>query len=141
MTSSAQEERTGMTTPGPCRVQLKRTKGWKMPPNTVKVTRPGIWGNPFIHKNAAVAVEAYRRLISGGTQSFEMGPGKLQFAKNCHPSTLHWAYADFVKTYKHQLRGKNLACWCRLDQPCHADVLLEISNRDAARAVLGETQK
>jgi hypothetical protein len=26
------------------------------------------------------------------------------------------------------LRGKNLACWCRLDQPCHADVLLEIGN-------------
>jgi hypothetical protein len=28
------------------------------------------------------------------------------------------------------LRGKNLACWCPLDQPCHADVLLEIANRE-----------
>jgi len=27
------------------------------------------------------------------------------------------------------LRGKNLACWCALDQPCHADVLLELANR------------
>lgn len=27
------------------------------------------------------------------------------------------------------LRGKNLACWCPLDQPCHADVLLEIANK------------
>jgi hypothetical protein len=26
------------------------------------------------------------------------------------------------------LRGKNLACWCALDQPCHADVLLELAN-------------
>jgi len=26
------------------------------------------------------------------------------------------------------LRGKNLACWCALDQPCHADVLLEMAN-------------
>jgi hypothetical protein len=26
------------------------------------------------------------------------------------------------------LRGKDLACWCPLDQPCHADVLLEIAN-------------
>jgi len=26
------------------------------------------------------------------------------------------------------LRGKDLACWCKLDQPCHADVLLEIAN-------------
>jgi hypothetical protein len=28
-----------------------------------------------------------------------------------------------------ELRGKNLACWCRLDQSCHADVLLELANR------------
>jgi hypothetical protein len=26
------------------------------------------------------------------------------------------------------LRGRNLACWCPLDQPCHADVLLELAN-------------
>ncbi|MDT7935250.1 MAG: DUF4326 domain-containing protein [Sphingomonadaceae bacterium] len=26
------------------------------------------------------------------------------------------------------LRCKNLACWCPLDQPCHADVLLELAN-------------
>ena len=32
----------------PERVQLSRRKGWKMPPNTVKVTRPGPWGNPFV---------------------------------------------------------------------------------------------
>ena len=28
------------------------------------------------------------------------------------------------------LRGKNLACWCCLDQCCHADVLLDIANND-----------
>jgi len=28
-----------------------------------------------------------------------------------------------------ELRGKNLACWCPLDQPCHADVLLELANQ------------
>lgn len=27
-----------------------------------------------------------------------------------------------------ELRGKDLLCWCPLDQPCHADVLLEIAN-------------
>lgn len=31
-------------------------------------------------------------------------------------------YAAFV------LRGKDLVCWCPLDQPCHADLLLEIAN-------------
>jgi hypothetical protein len=33
-----------------------------------------------------------------------------------------------------RLRGKNLACWCRLDAPCHADVLLELANAPSARA-------
>ena len=26
------------------------------------------------------------------------------------------------------LSGKNLACWCAPDHPCHADVLLELAN-------------
>jgi hypothetical protein len=26
------------------------------------------------------------------------------------------------------LRGKDLACWCPLSEPCHADVLLELAN-------------
>jgi hypothetical protein len=29
---------------------------------------------------------------------------------------------------RHELAGKNLACWCRLDQACHADILLEVAN-------------
>jgi hypothetical protein len=36
----------------PVRIQRKRTKGWKMPPNTVSVTRPGKWGNPFNLKSS-----------------------------------------------------------------------------------------
>jgi hypothetical protein len=116
----------------PQRIQLRRTKGWRMPENTVKVTRPSIWGNPFVHPDSAQAVDAYRRLVSGGTQSFEMGPGKLQFAHNCHPNTLHWAYANYVKEHKQVLRGKNLACWCPIGDPCHADVLLEIANGDGS---------
>ncbi|WP_269076435.1 DUF4326 domain-containing protein [Sphingobium cupriresistens] len=36
------------------------------------------------------------------------------------------------------LRGKNLACWCPLDQPCHADVLLEIANAPIDAVLRGE---
>ena len=35
----------------------------------------------------------------------------------------HLELIDFAS-----LRGRNLACWCPLDQPCHADVLLELAN-------------
>ena len=31
----------------PVRIQ-KRSKGWKMPENTVYVGRPTKWGNPFV---------------------------------------------------------------------------------------------
>ena len=103
-----------------------------MPEGAVNVCRPTIWGNPFVHDDPAVAVEAFRKLISGGTVFFEMGPGKLQFAKRYHPSTTHWAYPDYVREHIHQLRGKDLACFCPLDQPCHAAVLLELANRPEA---------
>jgi len=82
------------------RIQKRRTKGWRMPPNTVSVTRPGKWGNPFTAEN------------SGGIDPV------LRFA--CEVAPL---------LNVQELRGKNLACFCRLDRPCHADVLLELANR------------
>lgn len=118
-----------LTTAEPKRIQRKRTRGWCMPARAVYVGRPTIWGNPFTHDDPAVAVDAFRRLTQGGTKSFEMGPGKLRFARNAHPDTLHWAYAGIMRGHIHLVRGRDLACWCPLDQPCHADVLLEIANR------------
>jgi hypothetical protein len=88
----------------PIRIQRKRTKGWKMPSNTVSVTRPSMWGNPWRVSStctALEAVEAFRRWIEGGA---------------------------YRRQHLDELRGKNLACWCALDQPCHADVLLELAN-------------
>jgi hypothetical protein len=68
--------------------------------------------------------------LRGGTQTFEMGPGKLRFAPNAHPSTQHWTWADWARINLKSLRGLNLACWCKIDEPCHADVLLELANPD-----------
>jgi Domain of unknown function (DUF4326) len=69
-------------------------------------------------------------LCEVGTKSFDVQPGGLQFARNSHPDSLHWAWPEWLR--KHALpalRGKNLACFCPLDQPCHADVLLELANQ------------
>lgn len=115
---------------GPVRVQLSRKAGWRMPENTVSVARPGKFGNPFTivdaiesgYANQATAqafvVECFRDWL-GPSQSgrdWWQGPKsdkrKAQIFE-CLPA----------------LRGKNLACWCRLDgSPCHADVLLELAN-------------
>lgn len=40
--------------------------------------------------------------------------------------------ADKVAAIRAELRGKDLACWCPLDEACHGDVLLEIANSEGA---------
>ena len=92
----------------PQRIQRKRGKGWKMPEGVVYVGWPTKWGNNFrvgIDGTASECIEKYRARIRGNMWSF--------------PTT---------KDIQAELRGKDLACWCRVGDPCHADVLLEIAN-------------
>jgi hypothetical protein len=90
----------------PVRIQRRRVKGWRMPPNTVYVGRGSRWGNPYrvgtcLIPDKETAVETFKAYL----------PSRLECS---------------------ELSGKNLACWCRLDQPCHADVLLELANERQA---------
>lgn len=107
----------------PVRLQRKRTKGFKLvSPNglpIVYVGRPSRWGNPFwgLDKgkfNREWAVNEYRKHIEEGDK---YGEAIGQGPQSSNQIRLH-------------LHGKNLACWCPLDQPCHADVLLEIANQE-----------
>jgi len=89
----------------PIRIQRKRTVGWKMPPNTISVTRPGKWGNHFkveYGRSAFDAVQLYEDYV------------------NANP--------DLREKIVLELQGKNLACFCKLSAPCHADILLKIAN-------------
>lgn len=91
----------------PERIQRKRTRGWKMPDNTVYVGRPTQWGNPFpVDKTTSgeESVSLFRTYVLGRISNGTGYP--LQ-----------------------PLRGKNLACWCGPDERCHADVLLELANK------------
>lgn len=38
----------------------------------------------------------------------------------------------FTKDDLWKLRGKDLACYCPLGKPCHADVLLRLANEEHA---------
>lgn len=107
------------------RVQLRRTKGWRKPENTVVVARPSKWGNPYTiadyewyedctdAEKRSMAVSDFKGLVEGCWKGFEDPPPPS------YPS---------VDEIRADLRGKNLACWCPLDRPCHADVLLEVAN-------------
>lgn len=102
----------------PKRIQRKRTRGWRMPPNTVHVGRGGYFGNPF---KGTHAVGGYRRWLLGTM-------GRAEFnRRNTIPLLLNFDRKNVLREMP-ALRGKNLSCWCRLDQPCHADVLLELVN-------------
>ena len=112
----------------PKRIKRSRAKGWRMPEGAVNVTRPTIWGNPFIHDDPAKAVAAHRDYIMHAQTVFEMGPDALRYATNAYRNSLHWSFPDHLRAQIEQLRGKDLVCWCALDAPCHADVLLELAN-------------
>lgn len=100
----------------PRRVQLRRTKGWRMPDNSISVARPSIYGNQYRVGEHGTAVECVAKFRAD-----------LEDALN-GPVGIHMA---LVKTLLAKVRGKNLGCWCRLGDPCHADVLLELANRPA----------
>lgn len=121
----------------PERVQLRRTKGWRMPPNTVKVSRPGKWGNPFTvdgyyDAGYSGSLTVARRACVDEFRGW-LTQTRSSWGGSIPPLHLHYP-GDAKGTTRtppdvSSLRGKNLACWCPLDQPCHADVLLELANR------------
>lgn len=116
----------------PIRIQRKRTKGWKMPPNTVYVGRPTKWGNWLVARKAE-----YARTVGGVKYGWVVFNLKTD-APAIYCDTKKGAIKNCVYWYRHhaprlvpdidKLRGKNLACWCNPDDPCHADVLLDMAN-------------
>ncbi len=106
----------------PDRIQLRRTKGWRMPPNTVKVDRSTKWGNPFVVSQDGTRVQCvnkYRMLLSG-----------YGFLGNRPSLGEQKSYLQYVKNNISKLAGKNLACWCPLNSPCHADFLLDLAKQN-----------
>jgi len=146
------------------RVQRKRTKGWRLPPNTVSVARPSRWGNPWpVGALRRALVKAYDwsgnthdglyraffaiphgAELAGAPQWTAEAPAiavrLFQVLATHFHDTAPEAYAAWLAP----LRGKNLACWCRLCvnhaggkplgehcddcDPCHVDVLLKVAN-------------
>ena len=102
------------------RVQLKRTKGWRMPPDTVKVDRSTRFGN---RHNWQEWLEDARSLSHSLQSPAERKAWACERALNAFEEDVRDGLVPDVS----ELRGKNLACWCRPGAPCHADVLLELA--------------
>lgn len=103
----------------PQRIQLSRRAGFNLQRVSMELnglpaiscSRPGKWGNPFVvqfdphtdysPQTAAEAVKLYRAHVDKGFMRIKI---------------------------RQELRGRNLACWCKPGTACHCDVLLEIAN-------------
>lgn len=123
----------------PKRIQRQRVKGWRMPEGAVYVGRPSRWGNPIYLSDvgaqypslndvqvARMVVRDFEALARRGSLHF---PNWRHLGGRRGPVT--WTYPS-VNEVRAELAGRDLACWCPLDQPCHADVLLEIANGGCA---------
>ena len=105
----------------PQRIQLKRTRGWRKPEGAIVVSRPSRWGNPWKIGPETVPEEVvaeYRAAVWRATGAIRMGS-----------KSVGETYIPSEEEIQRDLRGHDLACWCPLDEPCHADVLLEIANQ------------
>jgi hypothetical protein len=133
----------------PIRVQLRRSKGWRMPENTVKVDRSTKWGNPYRVGQEGHFV--FEKMTDAQLRAFDFTPrletlpccGRVvevrplppnRYVKFSAPLTIGETLARYREWIEEgmldltPLRGKNLACWCPIGSPCHADVLLELAN-------------
>ena len=90
----------------PQRVQLRRTRGWRKPPNTVVVSRPSKWGNP------------YKVADYGRPEAVRLYKEHLR------------RRPELVEAARRELRGRDLACWCAPGVECHADLLMAAANED-----------
>ncbi|AGT09088.1 DUF4326 domain-containing protein [Paracoccus aminophilus] len=117
----------------PQRIQRKRTKGWRMPEGAVSVCRPSIWGNPFTVANLrAIGIEGPASALSRiCVDEFEGWLAEPSLLPEC-VGPVNKASRQRILDNLPSLRGKDLACWCRLDQPCHADLLLRLANEVVA---------
>jgi hypothetical protein len=123
----------------PERIQLSRRKGWRKPENTVVVSRPSKWGNPF---------KVGGEYVTNGFFGGDIGVLAIDSLQEAAGAFKAWLDGEFFVTEFHdrrewilehvdELAGKNLACWCPTAlsedgyKQCHADALLDFAKEEA----------
>lgn len=121
----------------PTRIQRQ---GWRKPEGAVFVDRPSPFVNPyvivpFVDPFAGNAVRYHIFTPESGIWARDTKQQALAVAKDAFSRWVRHPKKNAIirDAIRRDLRGKDLCCWCRLDEPCHADVLLEIANEEPAR--------
>lgn len=136
----------------PKRVQLSRKAGWRKPEGCISVARPSRWGNwhvistpgeqykryahTLVDPKALIVYEVNKHGNRTGARWAALGDmtEARRLAVDLYRRALEATFLEVDgplnrEHYLAELRGHDLGCWCPLDQPCHADVLLELANR------------
>lgn len=113
----------------PIRIQRSR-KHKQVSPNglpIVYVGRPSKWGNPF---NVVGGGGQWLVMSDDGFQleSFDNKKDAIDFCVGNYKEYILHEHNFGIKNIS-ELRGKNLSCWCKVGEPCHADVLLVMANK------------
>ena len=111
----------------PKRIQRMRTKNWRAPGGAVYVGRPSQWGNPFtLNEYRDIEYELGWIPKASGIQAREHVAAEFQKA------LLMGTIGDYpsVEEIREELAGRDLMCWCSLDDACHADTLLSVANTE-----------
>jgi len=133
----------------PQRIQRRRTKGWRKPPNSVIVDRTSKWGNPFWIQGDMIYCDAsHRRKILSPWVIYDLGlnaqwPNKetMPIEKQVTNLYMEWVLHILpLRAYEgngivrpclftlddilQELHDKDLVCWCGPKEYCHADILL-----------------
>lgn len=118
----------------PQRVQMSRQRPWRAEyPGAVIVDRRTRWGNPFR------VGDRVRYQDSTGARHEQL-VDSAERAVRFFRSWMAWEIdlpgveRPSLTSAGLQLRGRDLACWCPLEQPCHADVLLELASADGGKS-------
>lgn len=125
----------------PVRIQRRRTKGWTTPlcscgcgQRAIYVGRPTKWGNPFVP--VPIGGAPYRwTVVDDNGVDYREPPHGWMHRESAVLKAVNLYYADVkgkLAPYPplSELCGHDLACWCPLDSPCHADVLLRLANQE-----------
>ena len=133
----------------PVRLRLSRAKGFDLQAVSkaingrpaVNVARPSPWGNPFRRGDTFDVTHYGAHCNTDGWLLWKHGtPGERRIVTVNEPLVLVGLFAGFMDRFPRDLtplRGKNLACWCALDKPCHATVLLKLANPKTEEAYHG----
>lgn len=115
----------------PIEVQRKRTKGFKLPPNTICVDRTSKWGNPFKLDKAGRIL--YRTIDNTWEYWNIVGVFTTQEIVDLYEGWMNGHLNIFTRLPKppsiEELRDKNLACFCSLGTPCHRTPLMKLANK------------